>query len=82
MTPNADGDFDTWHIAGIETLPGTTVFIFNRYGKLLKELSHNTPGWDGTYNGNNMPAGDYWYLADIRQNGNSFEVKGHFALRR
>ncbi|MDB9720695.1 T9SS type B sorting domain-containing protein [Winogradskyella sp.] len=82
MTPNADGDFDTWHIAGVETLPGTTVFIFNRYGKLLKELSHNTPGWDGTYNGNNMPAGDYWYLADIRQNGNSFEVKGHFALRR
>ncbi|MDC0007355.1 T9SS type B sorting domain-containing protein, partial [Winogradskyella sp.] len=82
MTPNADGDFDTWHIAGVETLPGTTVFIFNRYGKLLKELSHNTPGWDGTYNGNNLPAGDYWYLADIRQNGNSFEVKGHFALRR
>ncbi|EDP71924.1 hypothetical protein FBALC1_12522 [Flavobacteriales bacterium ALC-1] len=82
MTPNNDGDFDTWHIVGIETLPGTVIHIFDRYGKLLKELNSNTTGWDGTYNGNQMPTGDYWYLATVIQNGKSFEVKGHFALRR
>lgn len=82
FTPNNDGDFDTWHIVGVESLPGTTIQIFDRHGKLLKELKHTSQGWDGTYKGNNMPAGDYWYIATVFQNGDSFELKGHFALRR
>ncbi|WP_052471115.1 T9SS type B sorting domain-containing protein [Winogradskyella sp. PG-2] len=82
LSPNDDGDFDTWHITGVETLTGTVIHIFDRYGKLLKELGHNTSGWDGTFNGNEMPAGDYWYIANVIQNGESFQVKGHFALRR
>ncbi len=82
MTPNNDGAFDTWHIIGVETLPGTVVHIFDRYGKLLKTLNYNSRGWDGTYNGNLMPATDYWYSADVRQGGIEFTVKGHFALRR
>ncbi|WP_417860234.1 choice-of-anchor L domain-containing protein [Winogradskyella sediminis] len=82
MTPNNDGDFDTWHITGVETLPGTKVQIFDKYGKLLTVLDHNTLGWDGTYNQKNMPAGDYWFIADIIQNGEQFQIKGHFALRR
>jgi gliding motility-associated-like protein len=82
LSPNDDGDFDTWHITGVETLPGTVIHIFDRYGKLLKELGHNTSGWDGTFNGNDMSAGDYWYVANVVQNGEIFQVKGHFALRR
>ncbi len=82
MSPNDDGDFDTWHITGVETLPGTVIYIFDRFGKLLKELRHNTSGWDGIYNGNEMPTGDYWYVADVIQNGKRFQVKGHFALKR
>ena len=38
ITPNNDGHFDTWHITGVETLPGTIIYIFDRYGKLLKTL--------------------------------------------
>ena len=82
MTPNNDGQFDTWHIIGVETLPGTIIHIFDRYGKLLKQLGSNTPGWDGTFNGNKMPASDYWFLAEVKQGGISFEVKGHFTIRR
>ncbi|WP_400080478.1 choice-of-anchor L domain-containing protein [Winogradskyella sp. R77965] len=82
FTPNNDGDFDTWHIVGVETLPGTVLYIFDRYGKLLKEINSNTPGWDGTYNGNKMPTGDYWYVATVTQNSKTFEIKGHFTLRR
>ncbi|WP_426429683.1 choice-of-anchor L domain-containing protein [Winogradskyella sp. HB-48] len=82
LSPNGDGQYDTWHITGVETLPGTVIYIFDRYGKLLKTLLHTSPGWDGSYNGNPMPAGDYWYIAKVRQNENAFEVKGHFALRR
>ncbi len=82
MTPNDDGDFDTWHIVGVETLPGTTINIFDRFGKLLKQINANTSGWDGTYNDNKMPTGDYWYAANVIQNGKTFEVKGHFTLKR
>jgi gliding motility-associated-like protein len=58
ITPNDDGYFDTWHITGVETLPGTIIYIFDRYGKLLKTLTSNSPGWNGFYNGNLMPAND------------------------
>lgn len=82
MTPNNDGYFDTWHIVGVDRLPGTVVYIYDRYGKLLKTLAHNTPGWDGTYNGANMPTDDYWFLAEVVKDGISFNVKGHFTLKR
>ncbi len=82
MTPNNDGQFDRWHIVGVETLPGTIIHIFNRYGKHLTTLRHNTPGWDGTLNGSKLPASDYWFVAEVRRGNESFEVKGHFALRR
>ncbi|MBU2928992.1 T9SS type B sorting domain-containing protein [Winogradskyella psychrotolerans] len=82
LTPNGDGDFDTWHIAGVETLPGTVIHIFDHYGKLMTQLNHNSLGWNGTYNGKKMPAGDYWFVADVVQNGKQFQIKGHFALRR
>ncbi len=82
FTPNADGNNDYWHISGVETLPGTIVYIFDRYGKLLKTLSHTSLGWDGTYNGNLMDVNDYWFLTKVVKNGKAFEVKGHFTLKR
>lgn len=82
MTPNNDGAFDTWHIIGVETLPGTVVYIFDRYGKLLKQLNYNSQGWDGTYNGKRMPTNDYWWSADVKQGTIEFTATGHFALRR
>ncbi|RIA09087.1 gliding motility-associated-like protein [Flavobacteriaceae bacterium MAR_2010_72] len=82
MTPNNDGFFDTWHITGVETLPGTVVYIYDRYGKLLKQLSSNSNGWDGTFNGALMPSSDYWFVADVKRNDIEFQVKGHFALKR
>ena len=82
MTPNNDGQFDTWHIVGVETLPGTIIHIFDRYGKHLTTLRHDTPGWDGTFNGSKLPANDYWFVAEVKRGDQSFEVKGHFAIRR
>lgn len=82
VTPNNDGFFDTWHIVGIQEIPGTLVYIYNRHGKLLKTLPHTSIGWDGTFNGQNMPSDDYWFVAKVIQNGETFDVKGHFALKR
>ncbi|WP_298344810.1 choice-of-anchor L domain-containing protein [uncultured Algibacter sp.] len=82
VTPNNDNAYDTWHIVGANQLPGTIVYIYNRHGKLIKTLPHYSEGWDGTYNGQNMPSDDYWFSADIVQNGESFNIRGHFALKR
>lgn len=82
MTPNNDGYFDTWHISGVETLPGTVVNIFDRYGKLLKTLTSDSSGWDGTYKGQLMPSNDYWFLADVVRGDVKFQAKGHFTLKR
>lgn len=81
MTPNGDGYFDTWHITGVETLPGTIIYIYDRYGKLLTQLTSSSVGWNGRYNGNLMPASDYWFLAKVRKGNIAFDVKGHFSLR-
>ncbi len=82
MTPNGDGYFDTWHIVGVETLPGTVIYIFDRYGKQLAYLTATSQGWDGRYNGELMPSNDYWFVADVKRGNIEFQVKGHFALKR
>ncbi|MFV0541323.1 MAG: T9SS type B sorting domain-containing protein, partial [Aestuariibaculum sp.] len=48
----------------------------------LKTLTHTSIGWNGTYNGENMPADDYWFVAKVIQEGKPFNVKGHFSLKR
>jgi gliding motility-associated-like protein len=82
FTPNNDGFFDSWHIVGARELPGSRIHIFDRYGKLLKMLTHASPGWNGTFNGQPMPTDDYWFVADIVQDTESFTIKGHFTLKR
>ena len=82
FTPNGDGYFDTWNIVGIETLPGSSILIFDRFGKVLNKITHNSGGWNGTYNGNDMPSNDYWFLATIKTLEKTFEYKGHFTLKR
>ncbi|OIQ29627.1 MAG: hypothetical protein BM564_05300 [Bacteroidetes bacterium MedPE-SWsnd-G2] len=82
MTPNGDSYFDTWHITGVEQLSGTEIFIFDRFGKQIHYLTSTSEGWNGKYNGKDMPATDYWYVANVKKDGIDFQVRGHFALRR
>jgi gliding motility-associated-like protein len=39
------------------------------HGKLLKEISPNSTGWNGTYNGQPLPATDYWFVVDYPEDG-------------
>ena len=78
FTPNGDGFNDTWTIDPDYLAPNSSIRIFNRYGKLIKELALNT-SWNGTYLGNQEPASDYWFTA-VRFDGKEF--RGHFSLKR
>lgn len=79
FTPNGDGFNDTWKIKFSDNENDIVIKIFDRYGKLIKELSQNN-SWDGTYIGNQLPADDYWFTV-IRPSTDS-EYKGHFSLKR
>ena len=81
FTPNADGDFDTWQVKGVSSQfqPNTAILIFDRYGKLLKELDPLSNGWNGTYNGSDMPSSDYWFKVTL-EDGRIFT--SHFTLKR
>lgn len=81
FTPNGDGFNDTWNVKGVSSRfhAGTLTFIYDRYGKLLKEIGAAGNGWDGTYNGQPLPSDDYWYVIKF-DDGRTY--KGHFALKR
>ena len=81
FTPNGDGFNDLWQIRGISSTnkPDSVVFIYDRYGKLLKQLLASSNGWDGTFNGQPMPTDDYWFNVTL-EDGRS--LTGHFTLKR
>jgi gliding motility-associated-like protein len=82
FTPNGDGINDTWNVVGLQNQPMAKIYIFDRYGKLIKEISPQSPGWDGTYNGNLMPSTDYWFRVDYSEANALKEFKAHFSLKR
>ena len=81
FTPNNDGYHDYWQVAGQDRNNEqlARVEIFNRFGKILYALDLDSNGWDGTYNGKQMPSSDYWFKATFK-NGRIY--RGHFSLKR
>ena len=81
FTPNNDGYNDYWNIKGVSAVfnSKSIIYIFDRYGKLLKQIMPSSQGWDGTFNGFLLPADDYWYTLKLEDGR---EAKGHFSLKR
>jgi gliding motility-associated-like protein len=75
FSPNDDGFNDFW---GVDEPEVESVRIFDRYGKLIKELKTNE-NWDGKFNKQNLPSTDYWFEAKLISNK---IMKGHFSLKR
>lgn len=82
FTPNEDGINDTWNISDFVEQNEPVIFIYDRYGKLLKRITRNDTGWDGTYNGHALPAGDYWFKVIYKEYKTMKEFKSHFTLKR
>lgn len=82
FTPNGDGYNDIWNISSLSDQLNTRIYIFDRYGKLLKDISPNGSGWDGTYIGQPMPADDYWFTVEYFEQNIIKKYKSHFSLKR
>ena len=81
FSPNNDGINDTWQILGLKTTfnNNSVVYIYDRYGRFLRQLSNADDFWDGTYQGQPLPADDYWFRLEL-EDGRIFN--GHFSLMR
>ncbi|SFD32309.1 T9SS type B sorting domain-containing protein [Algibacter pectinivorans] len=80
FTPNSDGVNDTWQILGVskQFQANSKVYIYNRFGKLIKEIKATEKGWDGTLNGQVLPSDDYWFSVKL-EDGRVY--KNHFSLK-
>ena len=85
FTPNGDVDNDTWQITGANFIPESTIYVFDRFGKVLAKIDPtDVRGWDGTFNGKPVIASDYWFKASyIDPNTNEPKnITGHFSIVR
>lgn len=81
FTPNGDGYNDYWNVKGVNANfnENSIIYIFDRYGKLLKQIVASGQGWDGTFLGLPLAGDDYWYAIKL---DDGREAKGHFSLKR
>ncbi|MBF03905.1 MAG: hypothetical protein CMP76_11475 [Flavobacterium sp.] len=81
FTPNGDGYNDTWQIENLDKngLENSNIYIFDRFGKLLKQINPLGNGWNGTYNGELLPSSDYWFVLEL---SNGKTIRNHFSMKR
>jgi gliding motility-associated-like protein len=81
FSPNNDGINDTWQVLGLKTTFNnlSDVYIYDRYGRFLVQLSGADEVWDGTYQGEPLPADDYWFRLEL-EDGRVYT--SHFSLIR
>ena len=81
FTPNSDGFHDHWQYQPqiTDDFILRDIYIYNRYGKFIKQINPYGEGWNGTIDGELLPQSDYWYRAS---DTNGKVYKGHFSLRK
>jgi len=88
LSPDGDGANDTWRLPEIESYPNNRVTIFNRWGKIVFEIT----GYDNTskvFTGQSnsgalpgadmLPDGTYFYVIDY---GNETVRKGYIIIKQ
>ncbi|MEZ4809087.1 MAG: T9SS type B sorting domain-containing protein [Allomuricauda sp.] len=80
FTPDGDNLNDYWYPKNREYFPNIDVIIYDRYGRVVARLDQ-VRKWDGTYEGNPLPTGDYWYVVNANDRERQHFV-GHFTLYR
>jgi gliding motility-associated-like protein len=66
FSPNGDGINDKWVITYLDTYPGASVEVYNRYGQRVYSSVGKSLQWDGTIDGKELPVGTYYYLINPR----------------
>lgn len=81
FTPNGDGNMDEWGPGCTSQYKDIVFDIYDRYGRKVVTLKVGEK-WDGTYNGKELPTGDYWYVVKLNDPKDDRDFVGHFTLYR
>lgn len=84
ISPNEDGKNDGFEIRGIELYPDNRVTIYNRWGLQVyhKTGYSNLDPWKGEYYGKQLPDGTYFFILEVREDGETKRYSGFIQLER
>jgi len=80
FTPNGDGQNDLWIVEDILDNPINEVKVYSQAGKLVFSQRNYENDWDGTFDGEPIPPGTYYYEINI-YNGESI-IRGFLTIIR
>ena len=87
FTPNEDGSNDHFTIKCVEYYPNNKLEIYNRYGNLVFKTRGYSNDWKGianvggTFNGNVLPTGTYYYVFETGESENKIKTGWLFIMR-
>jgi gliding motility-associated-like protein len=83
FTPNGDGINDVWTVTNGSCTNSIALHVFNRYGSTVYSSTAYNNDWDGTFKGERLPDGTYYYIITIHLvNGKTTTIKGNVTLLR
>jgi gliding motility-associated-like protein len=85
FTPNGDTSNDTWQIrpaVNTTQFDKAKVSVYNSKGFLVFESRGFEKSWDGTFNGNALPSGTYYYSIDLNLSYTKKTYKGTVTILR
>ena len=83
ISPNGDGKNDIWKLDFLALLyPDAEIDIYTRWGEnIFHSVGYATP-WDGSYKGNKLAVGTYYYVIKLNDQNNTEPFKGGVLLIR
>ncbi|HWV66642.1 Calx-beta domain-containing protein [Chitinophaga sp.] len=78
ITPNGDGKNERFIIGGLEKYPGSTLYIFNRWGGQVYQSKDYRNDW----NGSNLNESTYYYILEVRKPDGIKKYKGWITILR
>lgn len=83
ISPNGDGKNDVWKLPFVSVLyPKSTVEIFNNWGQQIFYSEGYESAWDGTFRGEQLPMGNYYFILDLKDDKHPDPYKGAILLVR
>lgn len=74
ISPNNDGKNDIWKLDFLSILyPNAYVEIFNEWGQSIFTSDGYAVPWDGTFEGEPLPDGTYYYIIDLNSTSDDDE---------
>ncbi|PXY44369.1 T9SS type B sorting domain-containing protein, partial [Flavobacterium hydrophilum] len=81
FAPNGSAPNNEWGPGCTNIYNNLEFAIFDRYGRQIAKYRYGQK-WDGKYNGEELPTGDYWYVLKLNDKKDDREFVGHFTLYR